>query len=443
MSIVKKAYLLTLFLGCFLSYSSLSAATSSFSTPAQITGATAADSAAGSAITAVYASQEGFVLATWLDTTFIPTYSLWNGTNWSAAASIPDAAAALPSIPITTTYNTSTGSVLAIWINGGDSVPTSSLWNGSSWSTPAAIPMATTAAVFPINATYDALNHTVVATWLQGAVAQLPTYAVWTDAAGGSWTAAATIDGPAIKAKSAISVTYDATNSTVLGTWIDDASSEPTYSVYNGTSWTIAGPGTISTATAATAPSTTYNPTNGTILATWIDSSSNLPTYSVWNGSIWSDITGSPIPNAVAADDVITTNIYNAMNWTILTTWLDKGLNHTTPTYSVWNGSSWSSNPQAITGATAADDTTVMAMAYNTVKGTVLATWIDNSTSYPTYSVWNGTSWTPNAGPISGAASTVSLVSSTNIYNPSTGTTLVLWISSGSHIPTYSVYTQR
>lgn len=460
MSLLRKTYILTLLFGCFLSCSSSSAASASFSTPAQITGALAADSSLGNTITAVYAPVNGVVVATWLDSNDLPTYSLWDGSNWSAAASIPGTNMALLENPITltcippSTASATPETVLATWIdNSGPSAGKIfySAWNGSSWTTPATFFSATEFVTIEISsivsAVYDTSQNQVVLAWLDndigGENSGVPFSATYTSSTE-SWSTPAAIDNatPPAGASTAVCLVYDETNNTVLAAWAANTSTALVYSVWSGSTWTTLD--NISGGISRLPPTLTYNPANKTVLATWIEASSSpafKPSFSFWSSTTYTWTTAVPITGTMAANSVTTTNTYNAISKTILTMWQDSS--SLTPTYSIWNDNTWSSNPQAITGATGANSVHAITATYNTVKGTILATWLDNNSSYPIYSVWNGTSWSPNAGPIPRAAGGISNIPTTSVYNTNTGTTLVLWISSGSHIPTYSVYTQR
>lgn len=452
MSLLKKVYIFILLFGYFLSLPKLSAATP-FSSPQQIPGAVAADFTLGNAITAVYAPVSELVVATWIDgATSYPYYSLWNGSNWSAASLLSNVSQPLKGYPITLTYIPPIGSspetVLATWVDTALNQIFSSVWNGSSWSTPTSVfgmAMNTVSTTYHnISATYDVLGTIVVLTWIDN-TSTFPFYAAWD---GTTWSSIGAINVAAVAAGSAVTVIYDTTNEKSLATWIDGGTTQPYYSFFSsamGGSWDVPASITISD-TVATPPTTTYDPANGTILATWLADTSQIPTYSVWTGSSWS--ADLPILGAAKALLLITpstpvpslTNVYNAMNWTILTIWQDDYA--LTPTYSIWNGSNWSSNPQTITGATVTSQGFPIMGAYNAAKGTILISWFDYNTSYPIYSVWNGTNWNPiPPQTISGASAAVYNVTQAVVYNPSNGTTLLIWVNTGSFIPTYSVYT--
>lgn len=451
----------TLLIGCFLSYPALSRAVP-LSPPAHITGAAAADVQAnasnpGNAITAIYvptsgASANGVVLATWLDTNDYPTYSAWNGSNWSAASAITTSAA-ISGLSITTTYNPSTETVLATWIDNSTHFPFYSVWSDSSWSTAAQIPGSRTAKIFsPINAIYDAAHQTVVVAWIDNSSSH-PYYSIWSG--GTTWAPdPPTAITTTYTAGSSITLTYDAANGTVLVTWLQSGLIPWIYSVWDGTMW--GGAAEISAGAASTPPATTYNPADGTIFATWINATTRSPYFSYWNGTTWSTAAIIPGAQSLTTNDPInglitTINVYNATNWTILTMWLDfyitatfPSLNSFYPTYSVWNGSNWSSNPELITGAATATNLSKnfnITAAYNTAKGTVLTSWIDDGSKRPTYSIWDGTNWSLAPLPVAGAA--YPSIPVTTVYNAANGTTLILWISAGSRIPSYSVYTPR
>lgn len=444
MSMLKKSYIFAWLLGVLLSYPALSIA-GPFSRPQSIPGAeqmqfpTSAGVTASDAITAVYMNESGFIMATWVQAGGLrPTYAIWNGSNWSAAAPISSTETAFSGLPITLTYipsnETTPETVLATWVDNSSN-PFYSVWNNGSWTAPTSIPNASAVlSGFPISAIY-AGNGTVVVTWLDSGSSGVPYYAIWDGTTWSSSMSAPTAITSATSASSAVTLAYDVTNNTVLATWV---SARPLYSVWNGSSWTTTDFIEVFFNAAPNLPiTTTYNPVNGTILATYIANATPGPTYySIWNGTTW---TGpQSIPNA-SNTSVPTTNIYNAANWTILTFWLDFLSN--VPTYSIWDGSSWSSNPEAITGAIKANNSLAISAVYDTAKGTVFTSWLDGNTSYPICSVWDGSDWTLTPQPIPKAAAAISLLPSTTIYNPSNGTTLILWAGSGNYLPMYSIYT--
>ncbi len=263
-----------------------------------------------------YDAATGTVIAAWgnaLDSSRLPYYSVFNGKSWTTAAAIPRGASVgvQDESDVFLTYDAATGTVIAAWGDSTALVPYYSVFNGTSWTTAATIPPGASGGVYDVNLTYDAARETVIAAWRDSAT-NAPYYSVFN---GANWTTAATIPlgvGGSVGVDVDVFLTYDAATETVIAAWGDSSSFLPYYSVFNGTDWT----------TAATIPpgassevydnvTLAYNPVSQTVFAAWEDAgtTSPLPYYSIFDGTAW---TTGAIPPGTSAG--VNFNVYLAFD---------------------------------------------------------------------------------------------------------------------------------
>ena len=441
--LVKKAWAIAFSLvSCSLPIFLAAAATWSPIPPAPIPGAGATNVGEYfSTVVTTYNPNNQTILATWLDINYIPTYAVWGGSSWITPATNIPGASALSSfnVPIYNICDPVHNTIVTTWTDASNN-PVYTIWNGSSWTTPAIIPGGSTANYSSVYTTYDAANHTVVATW--GDQSSNPVYAVLS---GNEWTTPATTIPGTNSAATVILSTYNAANQTVIATWVN-SDDLPTYALWNGSSWVV--PSTLipnaGTVSGVVVVAPTYDPGNQTVIVTWIEyiDSTFLPTYAVLTDTTWV-VTATPISTDTTGDAMLFST-YNAANQTVMTTWLDDA---STLMYALWNGSSWTS-PAPVPGSIA-NSYLLLQPVYDPGSQTFIATWLGLGTfgmeiTYtPAYAVWDGSSWTipttaiPGASPFVAAGYAPFLYST---YSGSNQTIMVTWLDTNG-IPTYALYT--
>ena len=136
-----------------------------------------------------------------------------------------------------------------------------------------------------------------------------------------------------------------------------------------------------------------------------------------------------------------TTNpIYSACNPTtgeLMTAWSDSGTSY--PTYSIYTPTNGWSAPNTITTESAAASGNCVSVSCNSTSGEFLATWTDNVSSNPYYSIYTpGMGWSP---PTAISNTYVSIGDTSNAYDPTTNRFLVVWIGPmPNQNPIYSFY---
>lgn len=290
-----------------------------------------------------YASQE-IVVAAWGDATssFLPFFSLFDGTLWTTAAPIPSGASAGVLYDIYLTYDAARQTVVAAWADSITFIPYYTVFNGSSWTTPLPIPLGSSTGVHQdVILAYDEARQTVVAAWGEASGMTFPAY----------------------------------------------------YAVFDGTTWTT--PGTLiplGTSNGVFKDVTlAYNPALQIIFAAWGDSLDPFIAYSIFDGTNWN----TPTPFAFLTSTGIQENVnlvYDAARQNIVAAWAD-GLTHSN-FYALFNGltrTKWGKIPQGASGGAFLN----VNLAYNPDSNTVFAAWGDNSSPFhPFYSIFDGTNWT-------------------------------------------------
>ena len=227
--------------------------------------------------TAVFTSYDtlrNLTMATWHD--FLsdnPMFSLYNGTSWTVPVPIE-----MASIKgnVFSSYNEDLDLTIATWTDNVTGKPVYAQYDGVSWavSMPIASDMASSESVF----TAFALNKTYAA-WLdQNDVPQLSAYD------GISWTAPMPIDPGHYRNLTINSL--DTSRNYTYATWVDSVSSMPYFVIYNGSSWTVPMPIAATTAVGQLA-FCTYEPDTKQTFAIWLNSMLALE-FSIHDGVSWS-----------------------------------------------------------------------------------------------------------------------------------------------------------
>ena len=186
------------------------------------------------------------------------------------------------------------------------------------------------------------------------------------------------------------------------------------------------------------------NTSTGAVLATWGDTNNhNYPTYSFYNGTSWSYDTTDGIPFTISTTSTVNGDIitsFNPSTGDFLATWnLTSGDSLARyPTYSFYNSMTGWSTAQAITSSSGATGYRGVFNIYNPVTDQFFAAWNDTATSLPFYSIYTSGSWSdptniPMASPITFSGDVFLMC------DPTTGTVLATWRSTDLE-PYYSFY---
>lgn len=316
-------------------------------------------------------------IATWGDnSTHYPYYSAWNGTTWSAPAVISSNTSFTAFVDVYTSYNSSLQETIATWADHSTKYPYYSVYNGTSWSTPA---------VISSNTSFVAGNN--------------------------------------------VCTSYNTNAGITVATWADNSSFKPYYSVYNGTTWRA--PAIISFLQVYFDVYTSYNPDTAQTIAVWSDRSTYQPYFSVYNGSSWSSPVLINSNSSFRVVNQIYTSYNSSTNQTIAT-WSDSSSLH--PFFSTYDGSSWST-PAAISSNLTADVYT----SFDSNTGQTVATWTDIATHFPYYAIYDGLSWSTPAV-ISTNTSFTALTDTYVSYNIDTDQIIATWANVVPTYPYFSVY---
>lgn len=318
-------------------------------------------------------------VAVWQDSvTSYLYYSVYNGSSWSTPAIITTAGG---SGGVSVSYNSSIAKAVATWA-GPSQYPYYSTFDGASWTTPAVISADTSFET--ANLVYNSFNaqtEEIVATWTDSAT-NYPTYSIYN---GTTWSAPDTISSSITGAL--VYTSYNADTQETVATWTNVSSHRPYYSVYDGMTWSAAAlVSSTDTFVAETNTFNSFNSSSNETVATWTDNNNGFPYYSLYDGATWSTPARISLDNdIVSANDIF--SCFDSNEVKTLAVWKDNGTGD--PYYSAYNGSSWST-PAAITATAAYTDIFV---SFNPTLEKTFATWPSNSGRYPYYSTFNDSSW--------------------------------------------------
>lgn len=236
--------------------------------------------------------ETGTVVATWVDYTSgdtgSPYYAIYRNGAWSEEGVITPDINAYYDVDVI--FNPVAKVFVAVWSDPDSSYTLrSSFYDGSSWSSPIAIP---DSAVYVVPfAAANTTNGTIVAGWVDNDTRSIMA-SVYEN---GSWGTPMEIFDQA--GNGDVFMVYDPLRKVMMATWANAGeSSHPYYATFDGTVWSTPNP--ISEAsTVSDDVFTTFDETTGAIIATWKDDDDNIPHSSIFNGAGWSTpttITGSP-----------------------------------------------------------------------------------------------------------------------------------------------------
>lgn len=326
-----------------------------------------------------YNSSTNQVFAAWTDTSFLPTYAIFDfSSGWSAPAAISSTFQTSENVFLS--YKADTGQVFATWTDLVDLFPIFSIYTpGLGWSTPATIQTTPLSTVnMNVTTAYQSNTHQMFAIWGDRNDNSYPTYSIYTNGIG--WS-----DPLPVNTASSVScdvyLAYDSSADQMIATW-GDSTEVPIYSVFDGLFWST--PGVISaTSSVLSCVTQCYDGETQSVVAAWTDPSNNfLPTYAVYQaGSGWS--MPSPISTvSKPLEDVFMT--YDTVGKRIFAAWTDTE-NNFLPTYTIYSAHSWS--PAALIATTSQSLYNVV-LTYANAEEQVFATWALFNDNFPIWSVY-------------------------------------------------------
>jgi hypothetical protein len=263
--------------------------------------------------------------------------------------------------------------------------------------------------------------------WVDGS-SNNPLYAIFN---GTTWTAPAVIPGGSLASDTLFS-SFSSTLGKFLVTWTELGSQNPMYATFNGVTWSAPATIPASLPVASGSPVvSSFDPTDGEFLVTWIDSVSGNPFYATFNGTIWSTPTAIPgslpgVPNSGVIP------IFGSLAGEFLVTWLDATSNF--PFYALFNGSTWTA-PAAIPGSIPIAPDNPVISSYDSVLGLFLVTWQDSTNPY--FAIYNGASWTtPSAIPSAMPAGPIVFSS----FDSRSDKFLITWQDTATLTPFYTTF---
>ncbi len=361
------------------------------------------------------ASPNQFV-AVWNDTgSSSIVSSFYTNGSWSSSPLLVNASNLNTLYPIISLcYKTGSNELLAAW---SDNTGTGHFctYNGISWSetfNPALIAGA-------INLCYFPTINKVVAAWV--GAGSLPLYSVYSS---GSWSPAAPIiaGGPFT---GSIALSYNPSVNKIVAVWIAPGGTG-TVAAFDGTTWAQLAP--LTAPVASSDFSMVFDVNTNRTIAIWADAGS-IPNYATYDGT-WTTlgaITGAP--QTVRPMQLCS----NPSNGNLLVSIVDKVTS--LPWYALYIGG-WVGAGQ-IPGSSAVNSApfSQISLTLDTNTQEFLASWKDNATSLPYYSIYAMSSWKAAPAQIA-AAPTSSFPVVPITYDSTAQSTLALW----SNVPSYAVY---
>lgn len=226
-----------------------------------------------------------------------------------------------------------------------------------------------------------------------------------------------------------------------MSVWLDatNSPSVPYFAAYDGVSWTTGTnvPGTIGNEANSVILSTA-NSQNGDFMITWYSLTDNEGYYSF--GAPSSLGAAHPIPNSGNSTHVIFPS-FDSNTGSYIVTWVNSwtGL----PTYTIFDGSMWST-PAPIPGGSAALPDSGVVSSLDPVTGTLLFCWLTSMPDLiPYYATYNSNLTSPwsTPAPIPGGAAGASPLLSA--FDPASKLYLVAWNDFATSLPIFDTFTLK
>lgn len=332
---------------------------------------------------------DDFTMATWVsrDSPYTLYYSVFDGSSWTDPAYIDDGTLQ-GKADVCNAYDSSSGKVVATWVNNGDKRPYYGVYQGGVWTTTGYISSNSDYNAYEdVTISFNAASGTFMATWGTDE-AGYPYYSIYD---GSSWT-----EPTRITADNDIAVwflifsCYNPATGDTVATWVNEDSYLLYYAVYHQGAWST--PTTIDEFIGYLNAFVSYNPSTGNIIGTFRNGNSDTgnPYYSIYDGSSWSTpALISPDDTYSVFDDIFTN--YDPQGSQVVATWGNEDLDSI---YSLYNETSWTT-PAGITGSYGTENNVYV--SYNATIGKIIATWSEETARYPIYAVFDGTDWTSSS----------------------------------------------
>lgn len=320
-------------------------------------------------------------IATWGGASSLyPYYSIYNGSNWSTPLTIGSPGNYLTTSPIYTALNSVNGQTMATWQSQSDIRPMYAIFSNGSWSTPTFISSDTAILSADVYISFDSAREIFLATWNNLATSPgIPYYSTYSH---GEWSTPAAITGSAGTNNNVLS-SFNPNTGNMIVTWQEFGTGHFYYAIYSESMST--GTANADVVTNGDIFSTFDRLSNNTI-ATWAGNSNTSGNYSAYSDH-WNPTNGLISNNNIYQS---VTDSYNPLLQQVIATWADGDDHHQVPMYSIYNGSSWTT--QQIS-----DDQLVSQNVFSSFNDTIqktIAVMTDEAV-LPVYSIYDGTSWSP------------------------------------------------
>lgn len=118
-------------------------------------------------VTLVYNPSNQTVVAAWGDSVNdLPYYSVFDGTTWTTTGSIPQGSSTGVYQNVSLTYDGASGTLMAAWSDATNYLPFYSIFNGTSWTQAASVPVTPSVGIdYDIILTFIPSTGQIIATW--------------------------------------------------------------------------------------------------------------------------------------------------------------------------------------------------------------------------------------------------------------------------------------
>ncbi|RZL10805.1 MAG: DUF4347 domain-containing protein, partial [Rubrivivax sp.] len=223
---------------------------------------------------------------------------VWNGSTWSAPLSLPlatPAAAASQFHSFAVAYESASGDAMLVWDNGntGTTGLSYAVWNGSTWSAVNTITAPVSGEPYEMRIAAHPTTDEMVLVVETSAASNHQFALVWN---GSSWGNAQTLGSDSHKDYFEINVAYESQSGRALVFYDNSASNQPSvqFRVWNGSSWSAES--SIAAAAGVSATAELYSTAiasdpGSNRIALLAQTSTNNVWAAVWDGSTWGSST--------------------------------------------------------------------------------------------------------------------------------------------------------
>jgi hypothetical protein len=328
------------------------------------------------------------VLSYLLSLTCIASPLLLYSNGWSPNPAVRIPGSDTSSTIVIPSYNSLSSQFLVTWTDLATSAPFYAVFDGTNWSTPAPISVAS-ATEYPVFPSFGSTPNEFLATWSD----RNSQSAIFATFDGTTWTSPAPIPNT-LPVIGAVTSSFNSVDGEFLVTWIDLDTQSPFFLTFDGTAWSSPAmiPGSLPVAqSAAVLP--VYDPLSDTFLAVWADGASNNPFYALFDGTNWTS--PAPIPGSTATSTGFVFPAYaacNASSGLFLVAWYNPDVLQ--PYFATYDGTTWSV-PASI--STSSHTFPVVTVSCDSTTGTFFAGWRDSRASDATYATYDGLAWSSDA----------------------------------------------